>query len=173
MARGPSTGVNKSEEIRAYLSSKPNAGPKEIVAALKEKGVAVSEGLVSNVKSMSRKRGGKRRVRRGRGRGGVNKSEAIRSYLASHPGATPKQIKQALSSQGIEASEGLISVVKYGGKKGGGGRRLVRRGVGASRGGNGLSAADLLAVKAVSDQLGGVQEVRRAIEALEQLGIAR
>ncbi len=42
-----------------------------------------------------------------------NRSQAIRDYLASHGSEGVKAIKQALSDQGIEVSEALISKVKY------------------------------------------------------------
>jgi arginine repressor len=55
-----------------------------------------------------------------------NRSQAIRDYLAAHGSEGVKQIKQALSDQGIEVSEALISKVKYrtpGLKKKGKGKR--------------------------------------------------
>jgi hypothetical protein len=51
--------VNKSEEIRAVFKQKPEAGPTEVRAILKRKGVQVSVALVSNVKAaMLKKQGG-------------------------------------------------------------------------------------------------------------------
>lgn len=44
----------KSAMVKAYLAEHPEAGPKEVVAALKEKGVEVTTGLVSNIKSTSK-----------------------------------------------------------------------------------------------------------------------
>jgi hypothetical protein len=46
---------SKSGAIRAYLKRKPDAGPTEIVNALKKKGVAISPAHVSNVKAALRK----------------------------------------------------------------------------------------------------------------------
>ncbi len=46
-----SGGVNKSQAIRDYLSEKPGATASEICPALKEKGIEVTPGLVSQVKS--------------------------------------------------------------------------------------------------------------------------
>jgi hypothetical protein len=46
---------SKSGAIRAYLKRKPEAGPTEIVNALKKKGVAISPAHVSNVKAALRK----------------------------------------------------------------------------------------------------------------------
>lgn len=42
--------VNKSEAIRNYLKTNPEAGPKEVKEALGKQGIEVSDGLVSNIK---------------------------------------------------------------------------------------------------------------------------
>jgi hypothetical protein len=55
MAKAKSA-VNKSEAIREAYKELPDAMAKEIVAHLKEKGVEVAEGLVYQVKKMSKKK---------------------------------------------------------------------------------------------------------------------
>jgi hypothetical protein len=50
------TGMNKSEAIRGAYKELPDAKAKEIVAHLKSKGVEVNEGLVYQVKKMSKKK---------------------------------------------------------------------------------------------------------------------
>jgi hypothetical protein len=107
-----------------------------------------------------------------RGRRRVNKSQAIRDYLQQDPGATPKQIVTALAERGVKVSEGLAGNVKYTSGPGG-----ARRGRGRGRGRprtrrvavNTLSAQDLVEAKKLADQLGGIEQARRALEALEQL----
>ena len=42
--------VNKSAEIRKYLKRNPSAGPRRVQSALANKGIEVSEALVSQVK---------------------------------------------------------------------------------------------------------------------------
>ena len=107
-----------------------------------------------------------------RRRSGVNKSQAIREYLQTQPGATPKEIVAALAQQGVKVSEGLAGNVKYTSANRGPGRR--RRGRppgrgGRPAGGGALSAQDLLDAKKLADQLGGIDQARRALEALQQL----
>jgi hypothetical protein len=72
--RGKRAG-NKSAAIRAILNRKPEAGPTEVCAILKRKGIEATPALVSNVKvAMLKKQGGsaksngaaKRRGRPGR-----------------------------------------------------------------------------------------------------------
>lgn len=103
---------------------------------------------------------------------GVNRSQAIRDYLEIEPEATPKKIVSALAEQGVEVSEGLASNVKYtsqakqrgGWKKVGRGRR-GRRGAAAGA----ISASDLFEAKRLVDEVGGIDEARKALDALEQL----
>ncbi len=59
------TGVSKSQVIRNYLATNPNATPNKIVAALGKKGIKVSPGLASNVKYTS---GPKRRLKKKTGK---------------------------------------------------------------------------------------------------------
>lgn len=48
---------NKSEAIRAYYKSHPNAKPKEVAVELKKKGISVSTAFVSTIRSTSKKKG--------------------------------------------------------------------------------------------------------------------
>ncbi len=54
-----SKGPNKSQAIRDYYKSNPQAKPKDVVTALKKKGVDVSAQFVSTIRSVSKKKGGK------------------------------------------------------------------------------------------------------------------
>ena len=112
---------------------------------------------------------------------GVNKSQAVRDYLAKNPGATPNQIVAGLKDQGVDVSVGLASNVKYtmGKRRGGKVRRRKLSVARATNGGPGrgrrgrpsmaLSMDDLLATKQLVNQIGGAAKVRKALEVLEQL----
>lgn len=53
--------VNKSEEIRSALAATPGASAKDVVAALKAKGIDTNEGLVYSVKqNMAKKKASKK-----------------------------------------------------------------------------------------------------------------
>lgn len=54
--------INKSQEIRDYVKANRNASAKDVVEALKQRGIKVSAPMVANVKSKS----GLTRSRRGR-----------------------------------------------------------------------------------------------------------
>lgn len=107
-----------------------------------------------------------------------NKSQAIRDYLAENPQATASEIVPALKKQGFKVSPGLVSQVKStsGPKRGRrkGAKKKGTRKKGPARAGRpaaagGLSLSDLQEAKRLADQLGGVQEARAALEALEEL----
>ena len=108
-----------------------------------------------------------------RGRRRTNKSQAIRDYLQQDPGATPKQIVAALAERGIKVNESLAGNVKYTSGARGGPRRGRGRGPGRPSTRrvaiNTLSAQDLVEAKKLADQLGGIEQARKALEALEQL----
>ena len=60
--------VNKTQMVREYLNEQPNAMPKEVSEALKEKGVEISPQIVSQIKYQLRLVGGYGRGVLGRGR---------------------------------------------------------------------------------------------------------
>ncbi|KAA5545857.1 hypothetical protein FYK55_02745 [Roseiconus nitratireducens] len=86
MAKKKST-PNKSKEIRDYLKDHPGAKPREIVDAMKSKGVDVSAQFVSTVKSTSKKKKGPAR-RRGRPAGSKNKTTSMTRPATKKSGDT-------------------------------------------------------------------------------------
>jgi len=111
---------------------------------------------------------------------GKSRSEHIRDYLRSNPEASPKQIVEGLAEKGVKVSVGLASNVKYTSGPGGSGKKkTVRKKAKAGkpagkktagrRGSAGLTATDLLEAKHLADQVGGIQEARAALDALEKL----
>lgn len=166
----------RSKAIREYLKSNPAAGPNKVVAALKEQGLTVTKGLVSNIKygGQSSKMTAKSRRRAspavGRKKhGAASLSETVREFLRSHPGAMPKAIKEGLKAQGVNVSTSLISFAKYGrpAKKASPSLRVAARKT-TSRTVD-LTIQQLIQVKRLSDSLGGAARVRQALEALEEL----
>jgi hypothetical protein len=61
-ADGATEKVNKSAMVRDYLKTHKGAKPKEIVAALKEKGVDISPNMVSIVKAKAKVKRAKRQA---------------------------------------------------------------------------------------------------------------
>jgi hypothetical protein len=96
----------------------------------------------------------------------LNKSQAIRDYLATNPTATPTVIKQALAKKGISVGDSLISQIKYRPSRGparrGGDRPAGRRG-------QAVSLESLLAAKALAKRLGGIARAKQALSMLQRL----
>src|SRR5476651_426427 len=98
--------VNKSEEIRTVLKSKPTASAKEVVATLKAKGIDVSENLVYGVKQKmtpGKKNAPKATVKAAApsSEKSVNKSEEIRTIFTTTPAASAKEVVATLKAKGI------------------------------------------------------------------------
>ena len=56
----------------------------------------------------------------------VNKSQAVRDYLAIHADAMPKDVMAALAKEGIEVSRVLVSTVKGKLNKGGKAKKTAK-----------------------------------------------
>jgi hypothetical protein len=104
-------------------------------------------------------------------RAGKSRSQHIREYLADHPTATPNQIVDALNAKGITASVGLASNVKYTSGPGGKSRRkkVIRRKPGRKPSGTQLTVQQLVEVKRLAQELGGIEQARKALDALATL----
>jgi hypothetical protein len=108
----------------------------------------------------------------------VSKTQAIRDYLNLHPEATASVIIPALAEEGIEVSQGLVnntrSKFKHQGKsrshRSAAAKRTPKGANRAPLGRSGsLTAEDLFEAKKLADLLGGLNQARKAIDALEQL----
>ncbi len=97
----------------------------------------------------------------------LNRSQAIRDFLAKDPAAAPKAIKTGLAKQGIEVSNSLVNAIKYGRPKTGPGKR-GRKAVSKSAAGE-TSFDALLGAKELADKLGGVQRAQQALSMLQRL----
>lgn len=90
----------------------------------------------------------------------VNKSKAIRDYMAQKPDAGPTAVAEGLGKKGIEVSAAFVSTIKAMDKA----KKAGRRGrVGE------VTTADLLQAKKLADQLGGVERAKEAMDALAKL----
>lgn len=102
---------------------------------------------------------------------GPNKSEVIRNYKSSHASEGPTEIAAALNEQGVEVTAGFVSTVLSNAKrKGGKGKRKGGRPKGSTtKAGHDDSLSKLVLAKKLSDQLGGVEKARAALDALAKI----
>ncbi len=115
--------LNKSQAIRDYYKSNPTAKTEEVVDALAKKGITVTTGLVTNVKSTHNKRQAAKKAAKkvatspvaeatAAKKSGVNKSQAIRDYFKSNPKAKAQEVVDALAKQGIETTVNYVMNLK-------------------------------------------------------------
>ena len=171
----------KSQAVQDYLASNKDASPKQIVEALKEQGVAVSFGLASIIKykKPGKKKTAARKAKRIAATArlpAVTGSDSIRQFIAKNPSAGPKDIEAGLKAEGVKVSKALISAVKYSKakkKSGTKARRMARRAavhVAARKTpSSAVTIEQLIEVKRFADSFGGADQVRQALDMLEQL----
>src|SRR5262249_28874030 len=94
-------------------------------------------------------------------------SEAIRLHLDQNPQAKPREIRAAMADQGVTASLALISKVKH--RLTNASRSPRMRVAARLTGKSNITLEQLIEVKRLAITLGGLDQVRRAVEALEQL----
>jgi hypothetical protein len=90
----------RSQAIRDYLAMNPEATASQIIPALKEQGIEVSQGLVANVKSTIKKKAG----RTGKQKRGVN-----RPKTAAAPRQPAASTTSGLSAQDLIEANQLVS----------------------------------------------------------------
>ena len=117
----------------------------------------------------------KKTTRRRRSAEGVNKSQAIRDYLAANPQAGPTGTVAALASKGIKVTTSLVSGVKTrsgSSKKRGRGRGRPRKTTTRRRramSNDTVAISDLLQAKKLAERMGGIERAQTALAALARL----
>jgi hypothetical protein len=103
-------------------------------------------------------------------KGEVNKSKAIRDYVAANPKDGPKAVAVALGEQGIDVSAAFVSTVKSTAKRRKKGRRVGRpRATKTAKAGATFTVSELLQAKKLSEEVGGIEKAKAAIDALAKL----
>lgn len=104
------SGPNKSLAIRDYLTANPDAKPKEIVGAMKSKGLKVSAQFVSTVKSNSKTKGPAKRP--GRPAGAKSKTTLVRKSAVSRGGSDTVSVNSLLKLKKVVQEIGSIEEAK-------------------------------------------------------------
>ncbi len=102
--------VNKSLEIRTFMENNPKAKPREVVAALKDRGIEVSAQFVSTVKSNSIKTGGTKR--RGRPLGSTKRAAVAAKPAASRKSGDSVSVQSLLKVKRVVKELGSIEETK-------------------------------------------------------------
>jgi arginine repressor len=169
-------GVSKAEQIRQTATAMgESARVRDVVAALKAQGVAVSSPQVSK----TLKAAGIKLQRRGRRRAGASaaadpagatKAERIRQTAKTmKKPVRPRDILSELAKEGLTVSSAQVSAVL----REAGYRRRRRRGAADALSGrmtpNGLNLEALIAAKALIEKVGSVEVAEEALRAMKKL----
>ncbi len=176
--------INKSEVIRAYFRQNPTALAKEVVTALGEKGVSVTESHVYVVKGkmkLTKRRQAKAKaaangtpapVKKTTSPDAPNKSQSIRETYNENPTASVDEVISILAAKGISVKKGLVYLVK--GKMRSRKRRQARAKVAAematttavSKNGSADALTTIKQIKGLAAELGGMKKLKALVEAL-------
>lgn len=111
--------------------------------------------------------------------GGASKSELIRTTSAENPTAGPTEVAKLIqTAHNVKVSPAMVSTVLSQDRSRGG--KPAKRGrppksvssaskAGRASGGGNLSIDALVRIKKLADEMGGVAEARRALDALSQI----
>ena len=98
-----------------------------------------------------------------------NKSQAIRDYYDANPSAKPKEVASELKKKGIKVSAAFVSTIRSTSKRKTGKIGKPGRPAGSSRKNGQVSVDMLLKAKDLVNEMGGIQQAKTAIAALEKL----
>ena len=177
--------ANKSDAVRAYLATNPEATAKEIAASLKRDGIKISESLVAIVKARDSRKTGRVKSSRtrastngttGTSAGEMSKAEQIRLVAqAMDKPVRPRDVIATLAGEGVSVSSAQVSgVLRSMGMRRRGRRRRAVAAAGSPRAttrstSEKLSLDNLLAAKRLVNQLGGIEAAKQAVDALARL----
>lgn len=99
----------------------------------------------------------------------VNKSQAIRELMASNPRLKPAAIAAKLKEQGIHVTAQYVSTIKSNTKKSKRRRRPADGATVLPRRAGDISVTQLLEVRDLVEQLGGIGKVQQALDVLKKL----
>ena len=169
--------VSKAELIRTTARGMgKTVRPRDVIAALKDKGVTVSSALVSK----TLKRAGFHRTSRGKkaataatSAGEVSKAQRIRDVAKTlGKKVRPRDVIAELAKEGVKVSSAQVSMTLRSA-----GYRRRRRGkkagattAAAHASGNGLNVEALIAAKALIAKVGSVSVAEEALKVLKKLG---
>jgi len=104
----------------------------------------------------------------------VNKTQAVRDFLAENPDATTKDVVAAMNKQRITVSPNYVSTIKTNMKaKGKGKKKVAAKKKAAPKkqeaADDKISLSALKEAKKLAERLGGIEQAKQAISALAQL----
>jgi len=169
--------VNKAELIRKTAKSMGRTvRPRDIIAALKEKGVTVSSALVSKTLKRAgfhRKTRGKKTTAATNKAADTSKAQRIRD-VAKTLGrkVRPRDVIAELAKEGITVSSPQVSSTlrAAGYRRKRRGRKVATATAAVASSSNGLNLDALIAAKALIAKVGSIEVAEEALRAMKKLG---
>ncbi|HWB14103.1 MAG TPA: hypothetical protein VG826_33060 [Pirellulales bacterium] len=170
--------LSKSDAVKKYMASYPNATAKEVVANLKRTEIKVSASLVAKLKSRQPKKSASPKAAAApaapNGSAATSKAERIRQVAkAMKKPVRPRDVIAALAGEGIAVSSAQVSMTlrAMGMRRKRRGRKPVEAAHSrpATAASGTLSLDSLLAAKKLVVALGSVEAAKSAVDALAKL----
>jgi hypothetical protein len=182
--------ISKKQAVQEYLAAQPDATAQEIIEALKQQGLEIAESTIYNVKWANNRDSSAAPPRRKKSvsvaaietdaapsaAGPVNKTQAVKAYLARDPKATPLEISAALGAQGIDVAPNYAAGIKSSLKAKKRGKKAASKAASPAPSAASSSPADdtisldaLRKAKSLVRELGGLDQARQALKALSVL----
>jgi hypothetical protein len=186
MAKAEKPANSKKQALEEYLTANPDASTKGAIDAMMKQGFDISESTVYNAK-WEMKRDKTAQLKQAQGAqpapakaavaaapttGTVNKTQAVKDYLASNPGAGPTEISAALKAQGIEVSANYAAGIKSSMKAKKRRKKAASQVAPQAEGptvDDSISLEALRKAKLLVRELGGVNQAKQALKALSVL----
>ena len=99
----------------------------------------------------------------------VNKSKAVRDYMAANPKATPKEVSEALTKEGIEVSPSYVSTVKGNMKAKKGKRKRRHEAAEVASVKTGIGVADIKAAFMLLKHCGSLANAKEALASAAEI----
>jgi hypothetical protein len=163
--------VNKSQAIRDFYKANPKAKTSEVIDALGKKGIMVTTGLVTNVKSTHNKKHAAKKAAKSQAAGattttakkpGVSKTQAVKDFYKKNPKASNQEAVDALAKEGITISTNYISNIKSNRKKR---RKVVKAAVAKGE----IGITEIKAALTYIKDVGSVAAAKQALAAAEEI----
>ncbi|MEX2112617.1 MAG: hypothetical protein WD845_05490 [Pirellulales bacterium] len=154
--------ANRSDVIREILKKNPKANVKDVQDLLAERGVKASNALINKIKYGRGPTGAGKKAKRRKGRGGVNKADAIRGAWGEvGVDGRPRDVIALLAGRGVAVTSAQVSTLRKGMSK--------KRGPAVSPTVHAVPFEHLVLAKGLAARLGGIENAQQALASLSKL----
>ncbi len=165
--------VSKTQAVKNYLKTNPDATPKVISEDLKKQGIEITVNYAGNIKSelnkqaRSKKPAAKPAAKAAAAKPSapakpVNKTQAVKEYLHEHHNAKPLEVVAALKKEGVHVKASYVASIKSKSKRR---KKAVRQVVETT----GIGIPEIKAAISLLKLTNGVVGAREALAAAQEI----